>query len=274
MRRCVGRKKGSNLADRLFLYIDILGFKELVKSGGDIATLYQTIDELNVHRDRDFTCIVFSDTILVYAAEMWLGAPNQGIMWLIEFAQDLFFRLIPKDIHFRAYVTLGNFEHYKLDNLEAYYGEALIECYEREKEIKCTGVFLDAKLVLDCDIFKVTKFNDNAYYVHVMQNLDMVSLPYDDYPHPALGDNILATGMEWWIAYQLHYLKSIFGKTNDLSLSDDVRLKFKNAWEMLELRHNGLTRRLKESGFDFQKVIDLDWTEPLARIGTENGAFG
>ena len=81
------------MANRLFLYIDILGFKDLVKSGGDIAMLYRTIDELNVHRDRDFTCIVFSDTILVYGAENWLGVSNQGVMWLIEFAQDLFFRL-------------------------------------------------------------------------------------------------------------------------------------------------------------------------------------
>jgi hypothetical protein len=261
------------VADRLFLYIDILGFKDLVKSGGDIAALYKTIDELNVHRDRDFTCIVFSDTILVYADEMWLGAPNQGIMWLIEFAQDLFYRLISKDIHFRAYVTRGNFEHYKLRNLEAYYGEALIECYEREKEIKCTGVFLDARLVQYCDIFKTTKFDDHAYYVHVMQTLDMVSLPYDGYPHPALGEYILATGMEWWIAYQLHYMKGVFEKSLDQSLSDEVRLKFQNAWKMIETHHDGLARRLRESDFEFRAVIDLDWTEPLARIGTEDGAF-
>lgn len=262
------------MANRLFLYIDILGFKDLVKSGGDIAMLYKTIDELNVHRDRDFTCIVFSDTILVYGAENWLGVPNQGVMWLIEFAQDLFFRLIPKDIHFRAYVTLGDFEHYKLENFEAYYGEALIECYEREKEIKCTGVFLDAKLVQHCDIFKVSQFNNNAYYVHVMQNLDMVSLPYDDYPNSALGEYIMATGMEWWIAYQLHYLKGIFGKATDPSLSNEVQLKFQNAWKMIEQRHDGLVRRLTGSRFDFQSVIDLDWTQPLARIGTKNGAFG
>jgi hypothetical protein len=262
------------LANRLFLYIDILGFKDLVKSGGDIAMLYKTIDELNVHRDGDFTCIVFSDTILVYGAEVWIGEPNRGVMWLIEFAQDLFFRLISKDIHFRAYVTLGDFEHYKLKNFEAYYGEALIECYEREKEIKCTGVFLDAKLVEHCDIFKVTKFNDNAYYVHVMQNLDMVSLPYHEYSNSALGEYIMATGMEWSIAYQLHYLERVFGKTTDPSLPTEVTLKFQNAWSMIAQHHDGLVRRLTESCFDFQSVIKLDWSAPLARIGTENGAFG
>ena len=262
------------MASRLFLYIDILGFKQLVKSGGDISQLYKTIDELNVHRDRDFTCIVFSDTVLVYASEMWLGAPDQGIMWLIEFAQDLFFRLISKDIHFRAYITLGEFEHYKLENIEAYYGEALIDCYEKEKDIKCAGVFLDDSLIGMCDIFKTTRFSKTAHFVHVMQNLDMISMPYEIYPHPYLGEYILSTGMEWWIAYQLYYLCNIFQKSCDELLPTEVRLKFYNTWKMIDLHHSGLTRRLVEAEFDFKQVIDLDWSEPLARIGTEEGAFG
>jgi hypothetical protein len=84
----------------------------------------------------------------------------------------------------------------------------------------------------------------------------------------------MATGMEWRIAYQLHYLKGIFGKATDPSLSNEVKLKFQNARKMIEQRHDGLVRRLTGSRFDFQSVIDLDWTQPLARIGTKNGAFG
>ena len=53
------------MSERLFLYIDILGFKDLVQSGFDIRKVYRRSDSLNAHSDRDFTCIVFSDTILV-----------------------------------------------------------------------------------------------------------------------------------------------------------------------------------------------------------------
>lgn len=262
------------MADRLFLYIDILGFKDMIQSGAEIADLYKTIDELNVHNDKDFTCIVFSDTFLVYGAEFWLKSLSNGIMWLAEFAQDLFFRLISRDIHFRAYITQGDFEHYQLKNLEAYYGEALVNCYEREKEIKCTGVFIDTKLVTQCDIFKTTPFNKDAHYLHVMQNLDMISLPYDMYPLSPLGEYILSTGMESWIAYQLYYLQKVYLYSHDPKLSEAVRLKFKNTWLMLSTHHDGLTRRILEENFDFQKVVNLNWSDHLNKIGTDEGVFG
>ena len=67
------------MVQRLFLYIDILGFKDLVKSGSRVEELYRRIDRLNVHTDRDFTCIVFSDTILVYGHDGWLKHPGDAI---------------------------------------------------------------------------------------------------------------------------------------------------------------------------------------------------
>ena len=260
------------MANKLFLYIDILGFKELIKSGENIYDLYNVIDELNVHTDNDFKCIVFSDTILVYGNDFWLNAVNQGIMWLIEFSQDLFYRLIVKDIHFRAYVTFGEFEHYKLKNIEAYYGDALVNCYEREKEIKCVGVFLDPRLVSMCDIFHVTKYDETAYFVHVMQHLDEVSWPYEEYPIP--GEIIESTGMEWWIAYFFRYLENIYKHASDTSLPEPVRLKYQNAWSMISKRHPGPTRRLADFNFDLGEIVDLDWSEPVRRIGTDEGAWG
>lgn len=259
------------MSERLFLYIDILGFKELIQSGFDVSLIYERINDLNVHSDRDFGCIVFSDTILVHADEAWLKHPSSGIMWLIEFAQDLFYRLISIDVHIRAYITKGNFEYHKLENLEAYYGEALIKCYEREKEIKCTGVFLDKDLAPYSDIFKLTKYDDKSYYVHVMQHLDDISWEYKHYP--LSGEMLLATGMEWWVAYLLIYMKNTFSHANDKKLSDSVRLKHQNAWKMISAQHPGLTKRLEEADFDFGRVVDIDWSEPLRRIGTKEGAW-
>ncbi|MGB0681465.1 MAG: hypothetical protein ACPGOV_02095 [Magnetovibrionaceae bacterium] len=259
------------MSERLFLYIDILGFKNLIESRFNINEVYRRIDRLNVHRDRDFTCIVFSDTILVYGDEIWLNHPNSAIMWLVEFAQDLFYNLISLDVHIRAYVTKGDFEHHQLEHIEAYYGQALVECYEREKEIKCTGVFLDAKLAQHCDIFQLTEYDNQSHFVHVMQHLDDVSRAYKDYPID--GKYLVSTSMEWWVAYLLRYLANIHRHAHDQSLDETVRIKFKSAWEMISARHDGLCRRLVEADFEFSRVITIDWTEMLSRIGTRDGAF-
>jgi hypothetical protein len=258
--------------ERYFLYIDILGFKSLVKSGFDIQEIYRRIDRLNVHSDNDFTCIVFSDTILVYAAEGWNHHPNQCLMWLIEFSQDLFYRLISLDVHIRAFITKGQFNHYKMNNIDAYYGPALIDCYEREKSIKCAGVFLDAGLASHSDIFHLTKYSDDCYYVHVMQHLDDISWEYHEYP--ITGEMLEAEGMEWWVAYLLYYLKNVYYHAHDVSQNDDVRQKYQNAWRMVSSRHAGLTQSLVENNFNFGAVVKLDWNEPMARIGTLDGAWG
>jgi len=215
------------MTDRYFLYIDILGFKDLVRSGANVAELYRRIDKLNVHTDRDFTCLVFSDTILAYGSEAWDAHPNQAIMWLIEFAQDLFYRLISLDIHIRAYVTRGDFEHRRLKNIDSYYGTALIDCYEREKAIKCTGVFLDSRLASFSTVFHLTQYDDQSCFVHVMQHLDDVSEDHALYPID--GKNLEATGMEWWTAYMLRYLQNIHRHANDAALSETVRFKYRNA---------------------------------------------
>jgi len=260
------------MTDRMFLYIDILGFGDMVKSGYDIASIYRHIDHLNVHGDEHFRCIVFSDTILVYAHEAWMKYPDKGLMWLIEFAQDFVYRLIPSDVHIRAYITIGDFEHYQLEHVEAYYGGALVECYEREKKIKSTGLFLDSRLARLSTIFKVTPFDDKSYYVHILQELSGISWEYESYP--IKGWIIESQGMEWQTAYALRFLKNTYDHANDIALPEAVRLKHQNAWKMISILHPGLTRRLAEAKFDFGKVVELDWTEPMRRIGTPDGFFG
>ncbi|RXF69904.1 hypothetical protein [Hansschlegelia zhihuaiae] len=260
------------MSDRVFLYIDILGFKDMVVSGKDIKGLYKNIDELNVHTDRDFRCIVFSDTIIVYGSEFWLDNINSAVMWLAEFAQDLFYRIITSDIHFRAYITVGEFEHFEMKNLDAYYGEALIRCYEIEKTIKSTGVFLDAALSEHSDVFNLTKFDDNSYYMHIMQTLNSISFNYEDYPIHA--EHVTGPGIEGWLVYELTYLSRVFRYSNDQSLQEQVRVKHANAWKMISYRHPGLTKKLIETDFDFSHIVPIDWTELIANMGTPEGAWG
>jgi hypothetical protein len=132
-------------------------------------------------------------------------------------------------------------------------------------------VFLDASLAQHSDIFHLSKHDEHSHFVHVMQNLDEVSLLYDQYP--MAGWMLQSSGMEWWVAYQLRYLQNVHQHANDPTHHASVREKHQNTWSMIASRHAGLCQRLVEANFDFSKVIELDWTDKLARIGTPEGAF-
>ena len=57
--------KRGGVDEKLFLYIDILGFSDIVENGERIDALFAEIDRLNVHIDKGFRTIVFSDTVRV-----------------------------------------------------------------------------------------------------------------------------------------------------------------------------------------------------------------
>ncbi|MGQ0532077.1 MAG: hypothetical protein ACT4OF_05205 [Caulobacteraceae bacterium] len=93
------------------------------------------------------------------------------IMYSIEFAQDLFYRLIGKGIFFRATVRYGDFTHNELSNIDAYHGDALISSYTEEKKIPATGVFIHRSVWDDNDIFHTVPFTDEYKFALVNQAL-------------------------------------------------------------------------------------------------------
>ena len=85
------------MKNKYLLYLDILGFSQLVEhSPKTIREIYKIIDSLNVHTHDVFHTIVFSDTILVYN-KVAPGSRDDHeylVMNSIEFAQDLLYRFI------------------------------------------------------------------------------------------------------------------------------------------------------------------------------------
>jgi hypothetical protein len=127
------KRKGAedNMPAKYLLYIDMLGFSDLVRKRGAVKKLYEIINTLTVHRHDAFKTIAFSDTFLVYNIVNPKTKHDRDylVMYSCEFAQDLFYRLIGRDLHFRAYLTLGEFKINEFKNLKAFYGEALIDAY-------------------------------------------------------------------------------------------------------------------------------------------------
>ena len=70
-----------------FLYLDILGFADLVEKSGEVEKLFRILDS---------AAIIFSDTVLAYNAHDSLTGTAKATeaMFLIELVQDLFLRLI------------------------------------------------------------------------------------------------------------------------------------------------------------------------------------
>ncbi len=244
--------------NKYFLYIDILGFSNLVKNEIDkVEELNKAIASLNVHDHYAFQTIVFPDTILVYNSvdPKSNHDHNYLVMYLCEFVQDLIHRLVGYEIYFRAIITNGNFNHYKLNEIDFYFGEALIEAYESEKDIKCTGLFIDK----DCpnDIFYQANYDSNYDFVFVIQGLNNLEDTYNGkFPIP----DIVAEDTDelWFAGPEMLYLEDIYSKTNHPN--DDVKKKFQNTWNLYENRYTRTTAHLVKNNFDLTTVNPkFDW---------------
>lgn len=257
---------------KYLLYIDMLGFTDLVRTRGAVKMLYETINDLNVHRHEAFKTIAFSDTLLVYNIvnpktkhdRQWV------IMYSCEFAQDLFYRLVGRDLHFRGYLTIGDFEVNEFDNLHAFYGEALISAYEHEKQIQCTGLFIDDDLLVDCDIFHYEKYDDTCSYVYLMQGLDRISFG-DDSRYPIDQIMIFDGDNQWSLAHDFAYLRNIYRHMNDTNLPPRVRTKHATAWNIIRHRHKRLLDTLEAHDFDPQAICKGDWSAAIKRVSEGTG---
>lgn len=233
-----------------------------------IKDIYAIIDDLNVFENAPyFRTIVFSDTILVYSDPNGERVDANGsVMWMCEWAQDLFARFVCKDMHFRAILTFDDFEHDQMKNIEAFYGAALVRTYRQEKEIQGMGLFIDNALVEHCDIFHVSKYSDKLSYVHLMQNLEHISL--SDGSYPISPEYLVSTDMQYFNSSNLVYLRNIHRHMNDTSLSPYIRSKYLNTWHLIRMRHPELLDMLAKNGFDFNSISKLNWNEPISRAET------
>ena len=112
---------------RAFLYIDILGFKNLVNTKSEkVDKTFQIFDGLNVFKHHSLQVIIFSDTILLFNKEDY-WSEDYFITHLREYAQELFYKLSWLNIYFKGIIIFGEFNFNELKNFQAYYSDALVE---------------------------------------------------------------------------------------------------------------------------------------------------
>lgn len=248
---------------RYFLYIDILGFADLVKEGSEeIELIYSRIDSLNAHRHDAFKTIVFSDTILVYNKESITSKRDHEyiVMYACEFVQDLTYHLADRNITFRALLTYDSFKHYELNNVECYYGSALVNCYYKEKDVNGMGLFIDKRIAEYNNIFPTTTYDKDLDFVCILQCFDRL-FKYTDGQLPITDTvSIEQTDDFWAIKFELNVLRHIY--LNSINHTNNkVRAKFLQTYQLYKNMYKPLLLALEGEGFEVNTINpNADWT--------------
>ena len=262
------------MSERFFLYLDILGFTDLVRQGSKkIDDLYEVIASLNAHNHDAFKVVVFSDTVVVYNVDGGDSHENSPflIMFLCEFVRDLMLRLMDRDVYFRAVITYGDFTHYDLNDIPCFYGNALVDAYNSEKELKAIGLFIDKKISHYSDIFSFREYNENYNFVYVTKALDEIEIHgASGFPIPS--DLIECTGSKWYILPEIDHINSMYLGSKNSAYPESVRKKYAASWDMYCKHYPYITKQLLLSTNDITSIApDVDWKEVFDRYPEDCG---
>lgn len=253
------------MSTKYLLYIDILGFSDLVKTDPiQVERIYGVLDSLNVHSHHAFRTIVFSDTVLVY--NRFDPKPSdvkehEYLVWyLIEFAEDLHHRLTGQGLYFRAVLVSGEFQHYALENIDCFFGKALIEAHTREKTIPSVGLFIDTGCNQYNRYFRTEHFGNRLHFVHLNRSVE--SLQNETNGELPVEANLLDDNYPY-LAWQVRFLSDIH--TMKQNHPDPiVRTKFLTAWDFYIRRYPKLLKALEVGGFDMKVFNPMyDWSQQL-----------
>ncbi|WP_294736869.1 hypothetical protein [uncultured Pseudomonas sp.] len=251
------------MTDRFLLYIDILGFTEMVQAEPrKVARIYSILNTLNAHRHESFKTIVFSDTILVYNIEVAGSDADKEylVMYLIEFADDLHHRLTGQDIYFRATLVAGDFSHYPLKHVECFYGTALITAHNAEKEIPALGLFIDKECLKYNRFFRCAPFNSKYSFVYLSQSIEKLNV-YANGQFPVRDYQVHMGDIAPFITWQVRFLQDIHRQMREHQVPS-VRAKYLAAWDFYKQRYPQMLKVLEDNKFDSASLGGApDWDE-------------
>lgn len=161
-------------------------------------------------------------------------------------------------MYFRAILTSGSFAHYHLDNVECFFGEALVNAYSSEKSIPSLGLFMDSYCEKFNRFFRLAKFNDDLSFVYLNRSLETLEeYTGGKYPITVSGITDQAPHTPW----QVRFLQDVYQNMRQHK-SPMVRTKFLTAWDFYAKRYPSLTQVLVENNFALSSLAPKSaWSE-------------
>ena len=283
---------------KFLLYIDTLGFSKMVREDvSRVRYLYDIVENLTVYDHHEFKIIVFSDTFLIYNIEEPINDDERQDMvrFSIEFFRNLFYKCVGKNYYFRAVLVHGEFEHippvlgYRLEEgdvhlhsefgdkpstkVDRFYGKALVDAYESERQINCTGLFIDRYCQKYNEYFPVEQYDDKLSYVYVNRSLEEFYMGgLGDWPvDPVLMEHHFDS---WHLAMDIHFLKDV-NRLMRCHKDPRVEEKHQTTWDYYCRRYERLMCDLESKGFDLSVLSkDFNWKPAKARIFYGYQGFG
>ncbi len=176
---------------RIFAYIDILGFKEMVKtqnSGKAHDVLKNFVYNDSLKMNTDFEIINFSDTIIFYTKQA--GFSQQLFDDIIYISRMFVIEMLQQKIPVRGVINYGelNIDIDSKSKTKMYWGQGLIDAYEAEKTENLIGLFvLPEAIRIDGSIQTLQELYPSRYHVkydnRVLVNLfqRIADIPKDDF---------------------------------------------------------------------------------------------
>lgn len=226
-----------------------------------IERIFEAINRLNVHRDRSYKFIAFSDTILIYNLFETEAVEDQteAVMFLCEFASDLLMWGIKLDFSFRAILLKGDFHYTKKENLEAYYGNALVKAYHMEKTLPAMGLFIAKDIAHLNEFYRMVPFNENFDFVFVTQGLRDLNVFA---PGPLPVDFTLLEGPSTtYLAIEVSMLKKL-KQGVDTQEEPKVREKYIRTYDLYKSHYQWIIEPLEKADFDHTIICkSADWND-------------
>jgi hypothetical protein len=248
--------------------MDVLGFRKLVETAPErVEDLFEIVASLNVHAHGEFAAIVFSDTILVHNITMPTNDHQRQyvVMYQCEFFQDLLHRVAGRGFSFRAVLTYGPFQHYRLNETSYFYGLALNRAFDTEKELQITGLLMDEHCHSFNDIFSSRPFGDGWHYVFVTQAIDEWEDSYSAMiPLPRI--IVDETDLGWELGPELQTLALSAYEARE-HRDADVREKHLATLNQYRNRYPECFAALESTGFKMEAVsTEFDWAAVRERM--------
>lgn len=243
--------------EKVFLYVDILGFASLIKNDPKkVDRIFGVIDSLAVHKHFALKTIVFSDTILVFS-DNESYPQHYFCTFLIEYVQELFYKLSLMNIYFRAILTSGDFNYSKLNNIQAYYGLALINAYESEKGLEGFGLYADKRLEKDIVVFDKVDYNEQFDFILLCQSMKNLYL-HTSGILPVEMDMLNDTDTFHRLDEELRFFREVeYCKT--FHPSDKVKAKHQKVYDLYKKEMPKFFRTFEEIGF-YPSAINHEYT--------------